>query len=110
MKEIKMDKCSQCGVCCRLFMINLNEEEYRSKRYRTLFDEFDFVDDFREAEQIGANILAQKKDGSCIYLKDKRCSIHDKRPEVCRKFFCSSKEKKFESMIKKIEAGKSENA
>lgn len=93
-------KCSQCGVCCRLFMINLNEEEYRSGLYKTMFDEF--VDDFEEAEFSGANLLEQKEDGSCIYLKDNKCSIHDWRPKSCRPFFCNSKEEKFQSMINKI--------
>lgn len=28
--------------------------------------------------------LAQKSDGSCIYLKNYRCEVYDKRPETCR--------------------------
>lgn len=65
-----------------------------------MFDEF--VEDFEEAELCGTNILAQKEDNSCIYLKDNKCSIHDKRPNSCRNFFCDSKEKRFEKMIKTI--------
>ena len=60
--------CKQCGVCCRLFLINLTEDEYKSGRYKTMFDEF--VHDFQEAEMVGANILKQKEDGSCFYLRD----------------------------------------
>ncbi len=93
-------KCSQCGVCCALFLINLSEKEYRSKRYKTMFP--GFVKDFDEACQIGANILAQKEDNNCIYLKNKKCSIHQRRPSVCRKFFCKSKDKKYKEMIKEI--------
>lgn len=93
-------KCSQCGVCCRLFLINLTEEEYRSGRYKTMFDEF--VDDFEEAELVGANVLEQKEDGSCIYLKHNKCSIHSDRPQSCRPFFCNSKEERFRTMIEKI--------
>lgn len=95
-------KCAQCGVCCRLFLINLTEEEYKSRRYKLQFDEFEFVDDFEEAELIGANILAQKEDGSCIYLKYNKCSIHKDRPKSCREFFCNSKNKRFKEMIEKI--------
>ncbi len=95
-----MSNCSQCGDCCKLFLINLSEEEYKSERYGTVFDEF--VDDFQEAEMVGANILAQKKDGSCVYLKDKRCSIHNFRPISCRNFFCDSDNPQFKSMIEKI--------
>ncbi|MBR9691840.1 YkgJ family cysteine cluster protein [Candidatus Woesearchaeota archaeon] len=93
-------KCSECGVCCKLFLINLTEEEYKSGRYKTMFDEF--VHDFSEAEMVGANILAQKEDKSCVYLKDKKCSIHNFRPQVCRDFFCDTEDKKFKEMIEKI--------
>ena len=45
-------KCLQCGVCCKLFYINLTEEEYKSGDYRTQFDEFDLVEDFVEAAEV----------------------------------------------------------
>ena len=92
-------KCAQCGVCCKLFLVNLAEEEYKSGRYKTVFDEF--VEEFEEAEMVGANIIEQKEDGSCIYLEDHKCSIHDERPKSCRNFFCDSKEKRFRKMIVK---------
>ena len=97
-------KCSQCGVCCRLFLINLTEEEYRSGRYETMFDEF--VPDFEEAEMVGANVLKQKEDNSCIYLKEGKCHIHSFRPQSCRNFFCDSQDPKFKDMIKKIDEHK----
>ena len=34
-------ECSQCGVCCRLFLINLTKEEYNSRRYDTMSDDWD---------------------------------------------------------------------
>lgn len=81
-------------------MINLTEEEYRSGRYETMFDEF--VEDFEEAELVGANVLAQKVDGSCVYLKDNKCSIHSERPQSCRNFSCGSADPQFAAMIMKI--------
>ncbi len=93
-------KCSQCGICCKLFVINLTEEEYKSRKYKTQFEEFGLTEDFKEAEFCGANIITQKQDGSCIYQKDNKCSIHKTRPEVCRKFFCT--DPNFETMNKKI--------
>jgi Fe-S-cluster containining protein len=95
-------RCSQCGVCCKLFLINLTEKEYKSLRYKTQFEEFERVEDFSEAELCGANIITQREDGSCIYLENGNCSIHDKRPEACRAFFCDSKNPKFKVMIEKI--------
>ncbi len=97
-------KCSQCGVCCKLFYINLSKEEYSSGKYKTQFDEFEFVDDFEEAELCAANIITQKEDGSCTYLKKGKCSIHGTRPRACRNFFCA--DPNFETMNKKIKEHK----
>jgi len=104
------NKCSQCGVCCRLFLINLTKEEYNSGKYKTQFEELVFFKDFKEAVSCGANILKQKEDGSCIYLKNDRCSIHQDRPKACRSFFCSSKLKKYQAMISQIKAYKNQTS
>ena len=101
-------KCSQCGVCCKLFLINLTEKEYRSKFYKTQFEEFGITEDFQEAEMCGANIITQNKDGSCIYLIKGKCSIHNKRPDACKKFFCDSKDPNFKEMINMIKNHKQE--
>ena len=94
-----IDKCSQCGLCCRLFLVNLTEEEYRSGKYKTQFEEFGLIDDFRKAATWGASTIKQKKNGICFYLKKNKCSIHKIRPQACREFFCTSKLKKFRKMI-----------
>nr|MCK4930387.1 YkgJ family cysteine cluster protein [Nanoarchaeota archaeon] len=95
-------KCLECGVCCKLFLVNLTEEEYKAGKYKTQFEMFGLVDDFIEAEMCAANIIEQKKDGSCTYLKNGKCSIHKIRPKSCREFFCTSKSKTFTIMIDKI--------
>lgn len=95
-------ECERCAVCCRLFMINLTEEEYKSGNYKTQFSSFGITQDFIEAELCGANIIAQKEDGACIYLKDNGCAINDKKPNSCRNFFCSSNNPNFKTMIEKI--------
>lgn len=96
-------KCSQCGLCCKLFLINLSEKEYLSGKFNTQLQKFDIISNFRKAVSCGANILAQKSGGSCIYLENNNCSIHKTRPQVCRKFFCTSKAKQFKEMIEQIE-------
>lgn len=96
-------KCLQCGLCCRLFLINLNEAEYKSGKYKTIFEKFGMVENFSEAQKYGFNILTQKKDGSCVYLKNNLCSIHTDRPSVCRGFFCHSKSLKFTKMREMID-------
>ena len=99
MKEILIRSCSQCGICCRLFLINLTYEEWMSGVYKTELKEFDLDDDFNAVQRYGGNILRQKKDGGCIYLKNNLCSIHKRRPQSCRDFFCRSPSKKFRGMI-----------
>lgn len=94
-KEIK---CERCGVCCKLFYINLNQQEYTTGKYKTVFEQFNFDGNFSEAVSCGANLLAKKNDGSCIYLKNNSCTIHSGRPQVCHQFFCKGKEKKFLKM------------
>ncbi|MFA5933228.1 MAG: YkgJ family cysteine cluster protein [Microgenomates group bacterium] len=102
-----MKKCDQCGVCCTLFLINLSEKEYYSGKFKTQFEKFGVIDNFSLASESGANILKQKKDGSCFYLERNCCSIHEIRPQVCRKFFCDSKNKKFQKMVEEIKDKKS---
>lgn len=94
--------CSQCGICCRLFAINLAKEEYFSGKYDTQFKEFDLGNEFDHIQQCGGNILNQKKDGSCIYLHGKSCSIHQIRPQACRDFSCDSKDSRYKKMIEMI--------
>jgi len=98
-----VQKCSQCGICCRLFLVNLAEDEYRSCKYKTKFEECGLIEDFHKANACGANILKQKADGACVYLRDNKCSVHKIRPRVCGEFFCASKRKKFRTMIGLIE-------
>ena len=97
-----MEKCSQCGKCCKLFLINLTKEEYESEKYKTQFEEFGLTKDFEEAELCGTNIITQKEDGSCVYQENGKCSIHDRRPKACKSFFCTSKNENFKGMIQKI--------
>ena len=95
-------KCNQSGRCCKLFLVGLNEEEYKSGKFETELKEFGVIEDFEKAEECGANILKRREDGACIYLKDNMCSIHENRPEVCKGFFCNSKAKKWQGMIKEV--------
>lgn len=95
---MKINNCKQCGVCCKLFYINLNEDEYLSGKFKTIFDDNDKIHNFDKACQCGANFLAKKEDGICIYLEDSKCAIHTMRPQVCHEFFCDSDDPKFANM------------
>lgn len=97
------NSCNGCGLCCKLFYINLSKKEYESGKYETMFEEYGKMTNFNEVKSCGANLLAKNEDGGCIYLKDSLCSIHDDRPDVCRDFFCTTKAKRFADMVKIIE-------
>lgn len=101
------NSCNSCGVCCKLFYINLSQQEYNSGKYQTIFKNDGLIQDFNQTKNCGANFLAKKDDGSCSYLIENKCSIHATRPQVCRHFFCSSKNKKFKNMVKTINQEKS---
>ena len=105
-KDISTQSCSQCGMCCRLFLINVTKKEWESGYYKTPLKQFFLHDSFTTVQKYGGNIIAQKKDGSCIYLKHNMCSIHTKRPHHCKKFFCSSTAKKYKDMIRIINESK----
>jgi len=71
-----------------------------------MFEEFEVVKDFSEVKKYGINLLAQKEDGSCIYLLNNSCKIHKVRPQVCREFFCASKNKKYKKMQEIVKKNK----
>lgn len=100
------NSCTSCGICCKLFLINLSQKEYESREYKTMFQDDGFIENFKQAQNCGANLLAKKTNGDCIYLSNKRCSIHDTRPRVCRQFFCTSRNKKFVGMQKIVDKEK----
>jgi len=101
-KEVMVGSCAQCGICCRLFYINLTQKEWESETYETQVKASEIYDKFRIVQGYGGNILCQKNDGSCIYLKNNMCSIHTRRPQSCKDFFCTSKAVKFKGMVSMI--------
>jgi Fe-S-cluster containining protein len=103
------NSCNGCGLCCKLFYINLSEKEYKSGKYKTMFQEEEVIENFTLAKDCGANLLAKNDDNSCVYLVNNQCSIHEDRPGVCRDFFCTTKAKRFEGMVEIIEKADKEN-
>lgn len=73
--------CNGCSVCCRCgFAILLKEDEVDRFKGDTMSVE---LDDGRKF-----TALKVKKDGSCIYVNEQGCSIHETRPRACRVFDC----------------------
>jgi Fe-S-cluster containining protein len=87
--------CQSCGVCCRGSIILLSEADRQKIREQHWEEDPDyrqlklFVRDGRAGS---GERLAQRTDGSCVFLTDAgRCRIHEKfgseaKPLVCRVF------------------------
>ena len=73
--EEKIVDCGECHECCRFFNIPLSP-------YECTWIEHEDTDDMM--------YIKKKPDGSCIYLKDGKCSIYDNRPIACREYDCSN--------------------
>ena len=74
--------CNGCTLCCRGELIVLHPEEGDDpSRYDTVM-----VHSGGEIGDVFA--LKNKANGDCIYLGESGCTIHDRRPLVCRAYDC----------------------
>lgn len=74
--------CDGCTACCRHELVIMHPEDgddpsqYLTRRV---------VNPLTGAPEIA---LMHRPDGSCVYLGDSGCTIHDKAPVICRAFDC----------------------
>jgi Fe-S-cluster containining protein len=89
-------ECKQCGTCCRfeipVTILDLERIiEYLQVDYKTAFQ------DFLQKEKSGKTgifKLSKKQEGECIFLnKEKKCSIHEVKPNICRFYNCQAASK-----------------
>ena len=71
-----MLKCKQCGRCCKYLVFQISS---------------DFDKDLKQYfETRGFEVLPEKniliQYNPCPHLKNNKCSIHDHKPELCRRF------------------------
>jgi len=86
------------GMCCRLragYSIELEEDEialFENKEHPT---------------RKGVRILKSKEDGlNCYYLtKEGLCSIHERKPRMCRRWHCSPGGERDDNTIERRDAG-----
>ena len=65
--------CAACpALCCRLTAQLVPEDEIPNALVRVAAD--------------GTRFMAQREDRTCVALQDNRCTIYEKRPQICRSF------------------------
>ena len=76
----KVECIPECGLCCLCQPEVLsNEKDFFVKNHPTALVRNKYPDDHLA--------LALKKGrGSCVFLKDRRCTVYQKRPTYCRQF------------------------
>lgn len=67
-------KCNGCTVCCQGDTIYLQPGDDPAQYKTKLVN--------------GQRVLAKRKDGNCVYLTKRGCSIHNRQPQECRRFDC----------------------
>lgn len=69
--------CDGCTLCCKGDAVRLLPG-----------DDIDSYKTERHPRVRSARMLAHKENGDCIYLGDGGCTIHDRRPQMCRTMDC----------------------
>src|SRR3990167_3882431 len=69
--------CNGCTLCCKGDSLRLLPED-DPKQYQTVPHNY-----FQ-----GQLMLDHKPNGDCIYLGDTDCTIHERRPQMCREMDC----------------------
>ena len=73
-KQFSNVPCGSCKACCKSDRIMLGPTDSR-EAYRWHRD--------------GAHdVLDRKENGECVYLTDTGCGIHEKAPDICKRFDC----------------------
>jgi Fe-S-cluster containining protein len=73
--------CGPCRACCRSELIALLAEE--GDDIASYDHEMVFINGFGDFP-----FLKHKKNGECVYLGRDGCTIHARRPHICRFFDC----------------------
>lgn len=77
---MECDRRCNNAICCKQLSVNL---------YFNDFINYDY--EFTEDENSIDYHIARNKDGSCIYLKNNKCSIYNDRPIDCKEYCCYSR-------------------
>lgn len=79
--------CNGCTACCRRDTIVLVKADAPIDRFRWHKEPASGLVRGAQPGQEAA-VLDRNPDGACVYLAQDGCSIHETRPEQCRRFDC----------------------
>lgn len=73
--------CNRCNRCCRDKRIQVNPYEVARLARNRGVSTGTLIDRFIDPEQMA---LRQREDGTCVFLGNEGCTVHEDRPLVCR--------------------------
>lgn len=79
-------ECQRCGLCCKApGYVFLTAKDIGQISRRLKLTQESFLSQYCTKAQ-GSHVLKAHEDGSCIFLKDFGCEIHEVKPKQCRDF------------------------
>jgi len=84
-------KCDLCAMCCtrkfndHVFLLNADANKMMNN-YPEMLEPAPYYElcDQHGHFYVSGYALKVQSDGSCVFLKDDRCTIYEKRPDICR--------------------------
>lgn len=80
--------CTQCGKCCTGspgYVWLLEEDIARLSEHLKLSRE-EFLQKYARAVEFRYSLKEHSDTFDCVFLKDNKCTVYDKRPKQCRVF------------------------
>ena len=79
-------ECQRCNLCCKVpgFVFLSHKEAGVLARYLKLSKE-EFFEKYCTKEDAHL-VLKDQEDGSCIFLSEQGCTVHEAKPKQCRTF------------------------
>jgi Fe-S-cluster containining protein len=75
--------CTKCGNCCTILKPIIQNSDIKALASITNKSHQDFKIDYTVTDEDGDMYF---KDSPCAFLRDKKCTVYDSRPESCRSY------------------------
>ena len=81
-------KCYNCSSCCTGFpgYVWVDEKEIEQMAAFLKISKEDFIKKYTRKAMGLVSLKEDPKNYDCVFLKDKKCTIYEKRPKQCRIF------------------------